>query len=269
MSVNAHLAAIASQCCLRDDERETVKTSVRHIQNALQTYFGSDVSHSIVFGSFSRKTILPRMADPLSDVDLLVCFKDGRHAPQTYMDQLRRFVEKRYQRSEIRQSNPTIQLSMGHIRIELVPAVESFFSPYVIPAKAKDYQEWIGTDPNGFDEEIISANQNNRSLVKPLSRILKRWNVSANRPFESFDLERQIVEHAPSGFFTYQNHADAFYRCVPNLDLGWSAAQWKRNALARLKRMAAEARSAERLRYGETARQQVARLIPLATAGAG
>lgn len=58
----------------------------------------------------TRNTILPRYMDSHSDVDYMVVFKDSGFRPQTYLERLRRFVERNYTRSQIKQSHPTIQL---------------------------------------------------------------------------------------------------------------------------------------------------------------
>jgi hypothetical protein len=64
--------------------------------------------------------------DEKSDIDYMVVFSDRDYQPQTYLDRLRRFTEYYYQKSEIKQSHPTIQLELNHIRFELVPAVKDW-----------------------------------------------------------------------------------------------------------------------------------------------
>ncbi|MCP2775197.1 SMODS domain-containing nucleotidyltransferase, partial [Salmonella enterica] len=91
------------------------------------------------------------------------------------LDRLRRFAELRYASSEVAQSHPTVALELNHIRFELVPALKSWFSGLQIPAKGSDYQSWQDTDPNGFNEKLVNANQANANLIKPLVRIMKYW----------------------------------------------------------------------------------------------
>ena len=91
--------------------------------------------------------------DANSDVDYMFVFKNDWSKPQTFLNRIRRFVEQCYSTSEIAQSNPTIVLNLNHIRFELVPAVQGLFGNLQIPAKASDYNEWLGTDPTGFNCE--------------------------------------------------------------------------------------------------------------------
>ena len=149
----------------------------------------------ILFGSYSRKTILPRAMDANSDVDYMFVFTNDGSTPQTFLNRIRRFVKLYYSTSEIAQSNPTIVLKLNHIRFELVPAVQGWFGDLKIPAKASDYNEWLGTDPKGFNEKLVSANQKHVNMIKPLIRVMKYWNVKADYPFEPFMLEQDIVSN--------------------------------------------------------------------------
>ncbi len=71
--------------------------------------------------------------DAHSDIDYMVVFEKGGYNPQTYLDGLRRFVEQRYQNSEIYQSSPTVVLELNHIRFDLVPAIRQWGTTYNIP----------------------------------------------------------------------------------------------------------------------------------------
>ncbi|WP_328516178.1 SMODS domain-containing nucleotidyltransferase [Ralstonia pseudosolanacearum] len=64
-----------------------------------------------------------RAMDDRSDIDYMVVFSDSGATPQTYLNRLKIFVEKRYGSSEIYQSSPTIVLELraantSHLRIE-------------------------------------------------------------------------------------------------------------------------------------------------------
>ena len=133
--------------------------------------------------------------DANSDVDYMFVFTNDGSTPQTFLNRIRRFVKRYYSTSEIAQSNPTIVLKLNHIRFELVPAVQGWFGDLKIPAKASDYNEWLGTDPKGFNEKLVIANQKHGYMIKPLIRAMKYWNVKAGYPFEPFMLEQDIVSN--------------------------------------------------------------------------
>jgi hypothetical protein len=195
MTLNSYLKQIADLAIIRNDEKENIQRSIITLQARLNDYFSGQLSDQFIFGSYSRETILPRYMDENSDVDYMVVFKDSSSDPQTYLNQLRSFAEKRYSSSEISQSRPTIILSLGHIKFDLVPAITSLLPGFRIPAKALEYQKWIATDPNDLKRVVADANKSSNFIVKPLIRIIKYWNACNDYPFESFELEKKIVQN--------------------------------------------------------------------------
>ena len=262
MSVDAFLRTIANECYVRDTERERIDRSIAAISARLGTYFALSVESTFVFGSYARGTILPRLADPRSDIDLMVIFADGDRRPQTYLNRLGNFVRDRYSRSEVRQANPTIQLEMNHIRVELVPGVRSYFGDLQIPAKARDYQDWIATNPTEFNHQLTQVNSQNNNHIKRLIRVLKRWNAANNYVFDSYGLEQQVVRSATVWLGGYQSLQSAFFQTVPELGLPLFTAEWRVNALRRLRETTREAQEWSRRGYPETARQSLVRIIP-------
>lgn len=265
MTINSHLTGIANAAILRDQVKQDIQRSIATLNTRLLEYFGGDVSRTLVFGSYSRGTILPRSMDPYADVDLMVVFADGSYRPQTYLDKLRRFAEFRYASSEIAQSNPTIVLNLNHIRFELVPAIETWFLGLQIPAPASDYRDWIETDPTGFNGELTQTNQSYNNLIKPLVRVMKYWNAKAGYPFESYGLEQAIVGR---GFYLiglWNNNPqlkDYFFDFVEWLSAGWGAPQSKQNAVSRLKEVVAQAQTLEARCSDAAAESVIAKLLP-------
>lgn len=248
MSVNRYLTELASAAIVRDNEEQSIRRSIAVLESRLRDHFGPQRLDSLLFGSYSRGTILPRSMDPESDVDYMVVFADDGVQPQTHLDRVRRFAEKYYVRSEIAQSHPTVALELNHIRFELVPAIKSWFGGIQIPAKASGYQSWLATDPKSFNDILTSANRANGNLIKPLCRLLKYWNATERYPFDSFGLEKQIVEQGFGliGLVTPGLLREYFFQAVDSLEPGWTAPQRKREALRRLKRLSSLARSQER-----------------------
>jgi predicted nucleotidyltransferase len=265
MTVQSHLKEIADSSVMKTSEKDSIKRSIDTLKSRLNSHFDDELSEQMLFGSYTRNTILPRKFDDLSDVDYMIVFKDGSSKPQTYLDRLRRFVEKYYYSSEIKQSNPTIQLELNHIRFELVPAKKYWWdSDYQIPAKASDYQDWQATDPNGFNDRLVNANQSNKSLIKPLVRVLKYWNVNNSRPFDSYELEQAVVDVAEGIIFTssYQNLRDHLYNFSENYSTPWSWASWRKDKVQRLKDACAKAKELEEDGYPATAESEIKKVIP-------
>lgn len=265
MTINSYLTNIANAAITRDQEKLAIQRSINNLQLRLKNHFGTQQADSFIFGSYSRGTILPRNMDEQSDVDYMVVFSDNGLRPQSYLDRLRRFAEQNYQRSDIEQSNPTIVLDLNHIRFELVPAVKSWYG-LQIPARATDYSDWINTDPTGFNDKLVQANQANGNQIKPLVRLVKYWNASCGYPFESYSLEQKIANHNYGfgflGLQTTRRLDEYFSQFVQSLDLGWSEPQWKKDAVSRLKQLTAQAMMLERAGNATQAETIIKKLLP-------
>jgi hypothetical protein len=264
VTINSYLIQLANEAILRDSEKPSIERSLSALKTRLSTYFASDIKKQFVFGSYNRGTILPRAMDLLSDVDYMIIFSDIQYQPQTYLNKLRAFAEYYYSSSEITQSNPTIVLTMNHIRFELVPAVESYLGGLQIPGKVNNYQNWIQTDPTGFNQILAATNQSNQSLIKPLIRLVKYWNARSKYPFESFDLEQRIVQHKFSlmGLFGNPQLKNYFFSFMDGLEFGYLASQWKQDALNKAKNIINEAKEFDRDGYPVTAEETIAQFLP-------
>lgn len=263
MSVNSYLVNLANAAVLRDAEKTSIQRSITALQSRINTHFSgthkmmSKVDRHIIFGSYTRGTILPRNFDEQSDVDYMIVFDDTTASPQTYLNRLRRFVEVYYSRSEIKQSNPTIVLDLNHIKFELVPAIEKYIWGLQIPAKASSSNDWISTAPNSFNESLTKKNQEYSNLIKPLTRLAKYWNANNGYPFASFELEQMVVAHEMVVAHDYDGIEifgifsptrtlwDHFKSFMSSLEVGWSAPQWKKDAIKRLDKALSEMRGAE------------------------
>lgn len=218
MSINSYLTELASELVLRDSEKESIDRSIATIHSRLKLYF-SDVEEDFRFGSHTRGTILPRKADENSDIDYMVVFNNqNNYKPQTYLNRLRAFAEYYYSRSDIKQSHPTIVLELNHIKFELVPAyhekILGYDLGYKIPGLGTGYEEWISTNPNDFNQELIRINTNNGSKIKPVIRLVKYWNARNNHVYSSYFLEKHIMGIS---FILCTSINDYFQTVVDNL----------------------------------------------------
>jgi len=217
MSINNYLDSLSSILVLKNSEKESIKRSIATLRQRLNLYF-DNIEEMIEFGSFTRGTILPRKADPKSDIDFMIVFDNSNdYKPQTYLNQLKRFAEKYYSSSEIFQSSPTIVLSLNHIKFELVPAYTSgpLWKTYYIPAPRNTFYEWIETRPNEFNETLTRKNGQENNKVKPMVRLAKYWNATNGYVYSSFLLEKYIVEQG-YGYYC-SSISDYFFEFVQRL----------------------------------------------------
>jgi len=265
MTVNSYLTNLASNAIIRDAEKKSIATSIATIGTRLNAHFPGELSEHFIFGSYKRGTILPRHMDERSDIDYMVVFREGGFRPQTYMDRLRRFVNRYYGSSEISQSNPTIVLSLNHIKFELVPAINQFWYGLRIPARASEMQDWIETDPTDFNQTLVDANRSNNNLIKPLVRLMKYWNAQNGYVYASYDLEKSVAGRTYwglGGMFTPAVLEDYFYDYVDSMSVGWGESQNKRDRVTRLKDTVREAKLYHELGHEESAEAKIRRVLP-------
>ena len=223
MIVNSYLQNRASSLVIHETEKEKIQKSVNAIKSRLSSYFESDLSDVLLFGSYTRGTILPRSADSQSDIDIMAVFgNDYGFKPQTFLDKLKRFAEFWYSNSIVAQSSPSIVLKLEHITFEITPAYKSW-PGYYIPASKSD---WQATDPNGFNDALIECNKNNGNKIKPVVRLMKLWNLSVNgRDMASFELEKKIAEELKCAYFSCSSYTEYLKKALSTIK--WST-DWKK-----------------------------------------
>lgn len=202
-----------------------------------------------------RGTNLPRILDDLSDVDYMVVFGDKDKTPQTYLDRLRGFVETHFPRSMIRQENPTIVLELDHIKFDLVPAVNSWWSGLIIPGKEG---AWQSTDPDGFNKALVARHAECDQMLRPAIRLIKCWNARNGYPFESFGLEKWIVER---NYWTCESLRDYVFAIFNKFDPHMGNSQWKINCIRRAQQLVANIRDLE-TKDRRQAEAELRKLIP-------
>lgn len=220
MSINNRLITFAQQkLVLSHDETERNKiiASLEHFEKKLKDNFGNNIREFIRFGSFTRNTILPREFDPESDVDLMVVFRTdmGVSSPGFYRKQLHDFVERVYPNSISKKDFPVVKLSLNHIHFDIVPAyvkVDWFGNRYYyIPGKN---DSWIETNPNDLNKHLESLNSTvGKNSIRNAIRLCKYWNANNGYPFESYLMEKRILDFWYGSEDTYS----CFIKILTNL----------------------------------------------------
>ncbi|TSA86605.1 SMODS domain-containing nucleotidyltransferase [Helicobacter mehlei] len=254
MGVNSYLEDLAKRAIVGGDEKARIQTSISNIVTLLKSYFkeykdkySDTFRECFIFGSYKRGTIIPRKFDDNSDVDLMVVFEGDPHdrdnpKPKTYLNYLKDFAESKYPRSISRQSYPAVVLELNHIKFDLVPALKMSSECYKIPDPGKDreYSSWRYTNPNDLDG-VLSNQQTLRRLV----RVAKIWNVKQGRIYDSYELEKWIVEQCFWG-----NLAQYFYSFCEYLPIKLdSLPQSERKKIERLQERAQKAKRHDQEEY--------------------
>lgn len=221
MNINNKLITFAQQELVlgyNATERERIIASLNQLEKKLRDKLNHNISEIIQFGSFTRNTILPRKYDPQSDVDLLVVFNttNGKYTPGTYRKHLHDLLESAYPNSFSKKDFPIVKLELNHIIFDVVPAYceVSLFNnkTYYIPDLADG---WRSTAPNDINNNLTQKNQTyGNNIVRNVIRLCKHWNASANYPFESYVMEKWILDRY---FYSGDNLYDKFLSVLNDL----------------------------------------------------
>ncbi|MDI9867554.1 hypothetical protein QM480_24630 [Flectobacillus sp. DC10W] len=263
MSVQTHLSTTSSRLILTSDEDISIYNSISTLQTRLKDWFGNAVVSHFMFGSYTRNTILPRNIDTNSDIDYMLVFDNSdSKKPQAFLDRIKKFVDAKYSTSEVYQSYPTIVLKLNHIKFELVPAYKYsvWYDSFKIPSKVT-YDNWIDTDPSKLKIELTNKNTDTKSLIKPLVRLLKYWNVRENKIYSSYEIERFVIDNI---FVQTSSIKTIFFEAIDDLYAKrWSLPEYKRLKVEKAKDIVDKTRKYEYDGMPYKAEEEIKKLIPV------
>ncbi|MBC7570048.1 MAG: nucleotidyltransferase [Spirosoma sp.] len=237
MSVSTYLYSLSSELIITESERIAINGYTDTVKTRLSQHFQTGlIVEQFSFGSFTRKTLMPKKADSESDVDYMVVFNPNKptlgfyggmtytyYEPSTYLNWIKGFVEGKYPRSEIFQSHPTIVLQLSKFKIEIVPAKKDSNDTYEIPAPLSDYTKWLVTNPNSFNEIVRKKNTAENSKIRPVIRVMKYWNAQNGYIYSSYDLEQKIVNTYYYNCTTVWDYLRTFVSNISTVYLGITA----------------------------------------------
>lgn len=263
MPIDRHLTKIANHSILGDDVKDAVQRTLGALQGRLQQHFGARLHTSVVFGSYSRGTILPRAMDPRSDVDYMVVFVDSEPTVATCLALLQDFARQKLGIANPTHDQATLHLETPLLRFELVPAISNMFGGMQIAAPGGQRGIWLDTDPQEAHDKLTEANRRHGNLIRPLVRVMKYWNALANYPFEPFALEQKVVgfalgQRTPSGRIS-----DYFSHFIDTLHVSWADPVPRRDAVERLKALSTQARQYLRAGQDIQVREVMVQLLPI------
>lgn len=199
-------------------EKAKIEASLKNIKLKLKQEFGSDIIDIVEFGSYVRKTNLPRQFDEKSDIDLMIVFNHKRLQwnPATYRKHLLSFTDTYFPNSRSYKSAPTVVLELNYIKYDLVPAFqrdEGWFTRDMVMYIPETDTEWMETDPHGFSEDLEEVNKDYDYNVKRIIRLLKAWNSKVGYPIESYELEKEVADMN----FSRDNLEEGFFYAIDKL----------------------------------------------------
>ena len=220
MNINWKLTVFAARelVIARDaNERLRIEASIRRLKIKLKQKFLRDIKDLILFGSYTRNTILPRKYDRNSDIDLMVVFNtvNGIKTPETYRKNLIDVLDDAYPYSISEKDFPAVKLILNHTKFDIVPAYISQYNmivgnSYYIPDRGSS---WRSTIPNDINEYLSSKNQSyGNNIIRNTIRLCKHWNASFDYPFDSYEMENDILD------LGYWSNKDLYGRFLSTLN---------------------------------------------------
>ena len=262
VGLNNYLKKISSDLFIKYDsqERKRIDRSPENIIQKLEDYFKDEINESIVFGSYTRDTILPRQFDGNSDIDILIQFNTvdyDKLKPESYRNLLKKFASENYRTSLVVKDHPSVVIELNHIKFDLIPSTFDkgfFYDSIEIPNKDGG---WMETEPGKFNKKLSDANTEFNSVVKPIVRLLKYWNASHDYPYYSYELETQLADMN----FNNDNYESGFLYAIRKLTT-YDLPDWASNKVQVLKSNGKWV--SEYLERGEIlrAKQSISRILP-------
>lgn len=197
-----------------NDERKRIEASISNLRYWLDKKL--EVSETMVFGSWTRNTILPRKYDESSDIDLMVVFNGNlnNRDPEQCRNLLRNFVASGYPKSYVRKDFPAVKLELNFIKYDLVPAVkDEWTGRYYIPNTSQYSSGWMFTSPKDIDPKLSRINIDiGGNIARNIIRLCKYMNKSTGRTaMSSYELESYVLDRIQSiSYFTPKRTYDYF-----------------------------------------------------------
>lgn len=191
----------------RVEPTATQKTGASRSHNYLRDLLATGNMARVIYdsylsGSYARDTAVI----PLDDVDIIFMidpahWQDGldslfrlRPSPKAVLNTFAGAIRRRYDQSTVYIQRRSVRLSMHHLDIDAVPALQSSDSDKILIGDAtKD--EWIESAPKKHEDIASRLNVSRGNNFKPLVKLLKAWNNSlpTTASLKGFAIETMAV----------------------------------------------------------------------------
>jgi hypothetical protein len=190
------------------------------VQNYLMESFGRTSNMPLlstkVIGSAGRQTIIR----PVDDVDVMALF-DHSQVWSTYKTNSQAFLYRvrdalaKYQVKVVGARGQAVRLTYSAPpHADVTPVFKRQGGGYILPSGDGG---WIATDPDFHADFMVKRNQELSSYLKPLIRVLKRWNREHSYRMKAFHLEmltqavfQSLTSSVPRTSLTFFQHAHRF-----------------------------------------------------------
>ncbi len=171
----------------------TVSTRQQSVRKVMEA--GLTVQDSFLTGSYSRGTMIAPLKE--ADIDILFLldpkyfhnYSNGENGGQAgLLDLVKRVLRRTYTRTpDISRNGQAVTIRFDDFTVDVVPGFTRQGGGYLIPNSTA--QSWISTDPKKHVELMAAANEAHGGDLVPLVKMIKGWNRTSGKYFNSFHLE--------------------------------------------------------------------------------
>ncbi len=170
-----------------------------------------------LIGSAQRGTIIR----PLDDLDILAVFENKDHIFETYRNDSFAFINRvrdalnQYEVKLVGTRGQAVRLFYtNRPHVDIAPVFKWSTGGYGLPDGSGG---WITTDPDFHYEWINRKNQELNYRLKPMIRMIKRWNNTYETKLKSFHLEMMVTNTFTSLGNDSREAAEMFFDSAPLL----------------------------------------------------
>lgn len=216
MKVGQRFDALLANIKLTEDQKTDGETKHCGVRNCLNKWYyslNSDYSNSMLVGSWAKETRIR----PPRDVDVLFVLPDSTYQrfqqrsgnkQSQLLQEVKSVLAAKYLNTNIRGDGPVVLIPFTSYNVELVPGFKLTGGQYWIPITSGGGTYKI-FDPEAEVKRIRDADNAAGANVRPLIRMMKRWQEHCSVPIKSFWLELLAADFLQS--WKYRNMGTMFY----------------------------------------------------------
>jgi hypothetical protein len=169
-------------------------TSITQSQADIELYLTQhlDTFSTVIFGAFSRKTIVSPLSGSI--VDLLVLFRvtDVKHRhPSRIFSTLSDSLIKQYPDAYVLKNRNILMLPVKNFLYKIQPAYPISEHSYMLPAEYFD--DWVKYDITSYNETFTKENVRHKGRLLAVIRMIKTWNRVSGDIFNGYYLELLVT----------------------------------------------------------------------------
>jgi len=170
-------------------------TSITHSQADIERHLMLELGtvSSVLFGAFSRRTIVSPLQDSI--VDMLVLFRGSdvrRMLPSKVFSELKDTLIKQYPQAYALPNRNVLMLEINNFYFKIQPAYSVSGHVYMLPDE--NFNEWAKYDITSYNDIFMKQNVRHKGKLIDIIRMIKTWNRVSGNLFNGYYLELVVTE---------------------------------------------------------------------------